>query len=188
MDKHAVWKWLVLAALLAGSMSTVIPWSEKVRFGLDLKGGISFVCTIDREQMERDIRTQAEGGVVDEAQIQRDVKDALRGAQDRAIEVLRNRLNGLGIEEPSIVAKSDRIEIQLPGVGEEKRVQAEQSILSVGVLEFRMAHDRTMELTDQLMREGKAPPGYRVVSMGGGQFYEPTADIPAAKRDEAYLK
>jgi SecD/SecF fusion protein len=188
MDKHAVWKWLVLAALLAGSMSTVIPWREKVRFGLDLKGGISFVCTVDREQTERDIRAQAAGGTVDEEQIRRDIKEALRGAQERAIVVLRNRLNGLGIEEPSIVAKSDRIEIQLPGVGEEKRIQAEQSILSVGVLEFRMAHERTMELTDQLMREGKAPAGYKVVSLGGGHFYVPTADVPSEKRDDAYLK
>ncbi len=188
MDKHAVWKWLVLAALIAGSMSTVVPWKDKVRFGLDLKGGVSFVCTIDRDQTERDIRAQAKDGEVDEAQIQRDIKEALNHAQDRAIEVLRNRLDGLGVEEPSIVAKGDRIEIQLPGIGEEKRQSAEAAILSVGVLEFRMAHEKTMELTEALLREGKAPLGYKVVAIGSGSFYMPTATPPAAERDEEFLK
>ncbi len=187
MDKQAIWKWLILAVLLAGSLSRVIPWEDKVRLGLDLRGGISFVCAVDPEQMEADIRREAGEGATDE-QIEADLKIALRGAQERAIEILRNRLNALGIEEPSIVARADRIEIQLPGVDEETREQAEQSILAVGVLQFRIAHEDTMELTDRLMREGRAPRGFRIVSARGGQFYVPSADVPDSERDRNFYR
>jgi len=193
MDKQSMWKWLVLAVLVAASLSRVVPWEDKVRFGLDLRGGISFLCAVDREQMEADIRREAAaaadaGELVTEDQIRRDVDDAMRGAQARAVEVLRNRLDGLGIEEPSIVSRGDRIEIQLPGIDEDQREQAEQSILAVGVLQFRIAHAESFELTDRLMREGRAPRGFRIVSMAGGRFYVPTDEVPAAERDAAYFR
>ena len=123
MDKHAWWKWLLLVAMLALSLSRVIPWEDKVRFGLDLKGGISFVVTVDADKIEKDIRADAKTDDT-EADIQALLVDALKDSLERSIEVLRNRLNRIGIEEPSIVKKADRIEIQLPGIGEDKREEA----------------------------------------------------------------
>jgi len=187
MDKNAWWKWLLLVAMLAFSLQRVIPWNEKVRFGLDLKGGISFVVTVDEDKIEKDIRDDADKDDTEE-EIQALLKNALKDSLDRSIEVLRNRLNRIGIEEPSIVKKADRIEIQLPGIGEDKREEAEQMILSVGFLEFRMLHERTRELTAKIMNLGKAPDGYKIEKLSGESFYIPTTDVAQEDRDEEFLK
>jgi len=186
MDKHAWWKWLLLVALVALSLSRVMPWDEKVRFGLDLKGGISFVVNVDEAKIEKDIREDAKKDDT-EADIQALLSDALKDSLERSIEVLRNRLNRIGIEEPSIVKKADRIEIQLPGIGEDKREEAEQMILSVGFLEFRMVHEQSVELTDRLLADGKAPEGYKIVTVDGRSFYRPNDDIPESERNEAFF-
>lgn len=184
MDKHAWWKWLLLVAMLALSLSRVIPWEDKVRFGLDLKGGISFVVTVDEEKIEKDIRADAKPG----DDVESLLTDALKDSLDRSIEVLRNRLNRIGIEEPSIVKKADRIEIQLPGIGEDKREEAEQMILSVGFLEFRMVHDRSSELTQRLMTEGKVPRGYKIVTVSGQSYYRAnTEEVPESERGKEFL-
>jgi len=188
VSKHAWWNWILLAALLGASLSRVIPWKNRVRFGLDLKGGISFVVKVDDAKIASDIRNGEGGADLSEMEVENLVKDALDGALDRSIEVLRNRLDRLGIEEPSIVKKADRIEIQLPGIGEDKRDEAEQHILSVGFLEFRMVHERSQELTDRLMTAGKVPPGFRMVTMDGQKLYRMTDEVPAAARDAAFLE
>ncbi len=188
MSKHAWWNWILLVALLGGSLSRVIPWTDKVRFGLDLKGGISFVVKVDEKKIANDIRSGDGGATLTDIEVDVQVKDALDGALDRSIEVLRNRLNRLGIEEPSIVKKADRIEIQLPGIGEEKRDEAEKLILSVGFLEFRMVHERSLELVDRLLDIGKVPPGWQIVTLEGRKYCRMTDDVPVSKRDAAFLE
>lgn len=187
MDKNAFWKWLILIALVAGSLVTVTPPKDKLKFGLDLKGGISFVVTVDEDKIKQDIRDDA-GDKLTEKEIKAQVKDALKDAQERSVEVLRNRLNRLGIEEPSIIAKGDRIEIQLPGVGEEKREEAEISILSVGYLEFRMVSEDSPQLIEEMMAAGKSPEGYRIVSIDGRSYYQKSSDVADEDRGEEYLE
>jgi len=188
MSKHAWWNWILLVALVAGSLSRVIPWERKVKFGLDLKGGISFVVKVDEDKIKSDIVTAEGGDKLTEVELAVQTKEALDGAIDRSIEVLRNRLNRLGIEEPSIVKKADRIEIQLPGVGEDKRDEAEKLILSVGFLEFRMVHERSDELIDGLMKAGKVPPGWTIVTLEGRSYCSMSDDVPMEKRDRAFLE
>lgn len=187
MKKHAWWNWILLVGLVAASLSRVIPWEEKVRFGLDLKGGISFVVKVDEQQIEEDLVAANEGEAFTEKELDAQVNEALDGALDRSIEVLRNRLNFLGIEEPSIVKKADRIEIQLPGVGEDKREEAESHILSVGFLAFRMVHEDSPVLIDRMLSEGRAPRGWQIVSVRGDRYYVPDhEEVPPAERDEAF--
>ena len=176
MDKNAWWKWLLLVAMLGFSLSRVIPVKDKVRFGLDLAGGISFTVKVDDEKIASDVRQRA-GKDETEDEIKAQITDAQEGALDRSIEVLRNRLNSLGTEEMSIVRKADRIEIQLPGIGEDKREQAEKMIMSVGVLEFRLLHERSMELTRRLMREDVAPEGYKIITTSEGMYYVPDGSL-----------
>ena len=187
MDKNAWWKWLLLVAMLAFSLSRVIPWQEKVRFGLDLAGGISFVVNVDEEKIEADIRADASKDDT-EVEIQALLSDALEDSLERSIEVLRNRLNNIGTEELSIIKKADRIEIQLPGIGEDKREEAEEMITSVGFLEFRMLHERTHELTRKIMNQGKAPDGYKIVNISGQPYYIPDGSIKPEDHDDAYRK
>lgn len=186
MKKHAWWNWILLVGLVAASLSRVMPWHEKVRFGLDLQGGISFVVKVDEVKIEEDLLAAHEGAALTDQEMQAQVTDALDGALDRSIEVLRNRLNALGIEEPSIVKKADRIEIQLPGIGEDKREEAEALILSVGFLEFRMVHEDSPVLTERMLSEGRAPRGWQIISLQGGRFYVPSDEVPAEARDAAF--
>lgn len=186
MDKNAWWKWLLLFVMLAFSLQKVIPIS-KIPLGLDLKGGISFLVAVDADKIKKDIRDDA-GKDDTQDEINARIKDALHNALERSIEVLRNRLNRIGIAEPSIVQKADRIEIQLPGVGADKRKEAEQMILSVGYLEFRMLHKDSHELTAKIMNAGKSPEGYKIIKRDGESFYVPDGDVAQKDRGEAFLK
>ena len=186
MKKHAWWNWILLVALVAGSLSRVIPWEEKVRFGLDLRGGISFVVMVDEDQIESDLLEAHEGTPPSDEELRVLMDEALDGALDRSIEVLRNRLNLLGIEEPSIVRRADRIEIQLPGIGEDQREDAQAHILSVGYLTFRLVHEDSPRLTDRMLSEGRAPRGWEIVTVRGDRFYVPSDDVPPAERDAEF--
>jgi len=172
MDKHALWKWLILIGLLSFSLWVVTPLGEKVRLGLDLKGGTSFVARIDEDAVRKSVRNDADSSMTEE-DIQEQVANVLDGAQVRALEVLRNRIDGLGISEPIIYpGKDNRIVIQLPGIDEEKRKEAEASIRSAAFLEFRMVHDKNEELVQELFRNDHAPDGYRIVTVSTKPYYK----------------
>ena len=58
MDKHAIWKWLLLIVFTAFSLALVIPPAQKVKLGLDLKGGMSFTVQINRAEIEKQLREE----------------------------------------------------------------------------------------------------------------------------------
>jgi SecD/SecF fusion protein len=161
MDKKAMWKWLLLAVLVLGSIVTVWPIREKVRFGLDIKGGTSFTVQIDAEGVAAQLREEFKE--MKEEQILERVPAKVKEAQARALEVIRNRVDGLGIAEPIIYPeKDDRVIVQLPGVGEKKREEAARAIQSAAFLEFRMVHEKNAELVGRLFDKGVAPEGYKM--------------------------
>ncbi len=169
MDKHAVWKWLVLLILVSASSYFIIPLS-KIPLGLDLRGGTSFTVQIDEERAREEIRASDEAMTEDD--VDRKLREKLEGAQGRILEVLRNRVDALGIGEPIIHRSGkDKIIIQLPGIGEKERKEAEESIQRAAYLEFRMTHKRDAELVSQLFAKGLAPEGYRIVRIGNDMFY-----------------
>jgi len=169
MNKHDVWKWLVLLVLVSASSYFIIPLS-KIPLGLDLRGGTSFTVQIDEEKAREEIRSAGEG--LSEEDVERKLQEKLEGAQGRILEVLRNRVDALGIGEPIIHRSGkDRIIIQLPGIGEKERKEAEDSIQRAAYLEFRMTHKRDAELVNQLFAKGLAPDGYRIVRIGSETFY-----------------
>ncbi|MBM4143008.1 MAG: protein translocase subunit SecD [Lentisphaerae bacterium] len=193
MDKHAVWKWLILVGLVSFSLCVVSPPFDrrdatgrvvvagKLRLGLDLKGGTSFTVKIDETRAREEIRERSPE-LTDE-QVDKETARALEGAQERALEVLRNRVDRLGIAEPSLTAGRDnRIIIQLPGIDEQKRREAEESIRSVAFLEFRMVHEKNDDLVRRLFDEDLAPEGYRIDAARGVSVYRRDT---AAVRDEA---
>jgi len=185
MDKNALWKWLLLIAFVAGSLILVTPPDKKIRLGLDLKGGTSFTVKIDEERIREEIRARATS-LTDE-QVDKEVANVLDGAQSRALEVLRNRVDNLGIAEPNIYpGKNNRIIIQLPGVDEKKRMEAEKSIKSVAFLEFRLVHEDNAELTDALLDEGLAPEGYRIVTVGTESYFKRDPSFSSSLMDRAY--
>jgi SecD/SecF fusion protein len=180
MDKKSIFKWMLLVILVGASVATVFPVGEKVRFGLDIKGGTSFTVQIDEVGMANQIREEIKTKLGDEdfqklseveveTRVREKMASSIKEAQLRALEVIRNRVDGLGIAEPIIFPeKNNRIVVQLPGVDEKKREEARRSIKSAAFLEFRMVHEKNTDLINKLFDKGKAPEGYKIIELGDG--------------------
>jgi len=89
---------------------------KAIKLGLDLKGGMHVVLQIDESQLK-------EGEVAD--------------AVDRALEIIRNRVDQFGVTEP-LIHKSgkDRIVVELPGLQDVERAQ--NLIGQTAQLEFKL--------------------------------------------------
>lgn len=146
MDKNSIWKWLILILVTAWSIVVVTPLREKVKLGLDLRGGTSFVLEVDTSSLEA---------------------PAVKDAQARALEVIRNRVDAMGVSEPIIYPepRNNRIIVQIPGLKAEDRERAVKNIQSAAFLEFRMVHPKNDELIEEVFEQGKVPDGYKVVSL-----------------------
>jgi SecD/SecF fusion protein len=102
----------------------------RIKLGLDLQGGTSFLVAMDTNQLTS----------VDEQE----------GALSQAVEVLRKRVDRLGVAEPLIQpAGANRILIQMPGLSEERKAEAKSNIEKAAFLEFRLVHERSAELIEQ---------------------------------------
>ncbi|MFH1258381.1 MAG: protein translocase subunit SecD [Elusimicrobiota bacterium] len=96
-----------------------------LNLGLDLKGGMHLVLEVDVAKLDPNTK----------------VNDAV----NRAIEVIRNRIDQFGVAEPVITKQGERwIAVQLPGVKEPQR--AIELIGRTALLEFRL-EDNTGQLS-----------------------------------------
>lgn len=187
MDKHARIKWSILAVMTVLSIACLTnistamfggePFKWKIRLGLDLQGGTSFVVAIDEEKVAEDYYASALPGETPK-DIEKKIENALKDARDRALAVIRNRIDGLGIDEPIIYPEkgSNRIIIQLPGADEKEREKAEESIKRVAYLTFHLVSENSAELAKQLFDEDIAPSGYRITTVGTERYYERDMD------------
>lgn len=178
MDKKTMWKWGLLGLLIVGSLALVTPVDQKVKLGLDLQGGISFVVAVDRPELARMVRE--ENRDMEDAALEREVDRMIESSQDIVVEVIRNRVDTIGIAEPSIFPRGpERIIVQLPGVSEEKQNEARSSIMSVALLEFRLVHQSSQEWTRELFENNLAPRGFKIGDAGAGFYvrdYDAVAD------------
>ncbi|MGI9604653.1 MAG: protein translocase subunit SecD [Acidimicrobiales bacterium] len=94
---------------LAALIYTFVAGNEPL-LGLDLQGGVS-------------VRYRATEPVEDPTQI------------DQAVEIIRNRVDGLGVAEPEIQAQGDGILVSLPGVEDKER--ALELVGETAVMRFR---------------------------------------------------
>ncbi len=92
---------------------------RSLHLGLDLIGGMHLVLEVDRSQLS---------------------KEEAKDATDRALEVIRNRIDQFGVYEPIIQKIGDRILIQLPGVDQER---AKGLIGQTALLEFKILDEPT---------------------------------------------
>ncbi len=109
----------------------------KIKLGLDLQGGTSFVLGMDTQKLSTNVDRHAVLG--------------------HAIEVLRKRVDSLGVAEPLLQREGDeRIVVQLPGLSEADKDRARALLQKPAYLEFRIVHPDS----DQLIAQGIAEPGY----------------------------
>ena len=167
-------KWLILLALTALSMWIVLPDhvlhmrkplpgdKSPITLGLDLAGGLRFVLEVDQAKLEG---------------------TSAKDAQARAIKVIRNRIDAMGVAEPNIQSEgTDRIVVELPGLKAKDRDRALKTIKDVAFLKFCMVHVKNDELIHQLFDRKQAPDGYSISNMS-----EPTPD-GGSRSFECYLR
>jgi SecD/SecF fusion protein len=185
MNKKELWKWLLLGGLTLWSLALVTPFDKKVKLGLDLKGGTSFTVEVDADEVRKIVQekdAKLEGAALDSA-VEREIK----ATQSVALEVLRGRIDGLGIAEPEIYPLLDsRIVIRLPGVDAAKRVEAKNSIMSVAFLEFRLVHSESDAWVAELFSSGQTPPGFTATQANGRPCFIRDQKIPDSHLDRAF--
>lgn len=138
MDKYYKWKVLLIVVLTGLAIWQVYPPQDKIRLGLDLKGGMHLLLRVDLEKIPQEAR-----------------KDAV----DRVVEIIRNRIDQFGVTEPSIQKQGvDHVVVQLPGVTNRRR--ALDVIGKTALLEFKLVADDPKLLQEAL--KGKVADGYEL--------------------------
>lgn len=115
------------------------PITAKIlNLGLDLRGGSHLVFELDPTKLDKAV----------------DVSDAV----DRAMEIIRNRVDQFGLAEPHITRQGDRwIVVQLPGVKDPAR--AKDLIGKTALLEFRIVETNPVlsDIITKLQEKGAKP-------------------------------
>ncbi len=143
MNKQFPWKITIVLAVLVASLYSLWPIDKKIKLGLDLKGGTSFLLQMDLSKIDAPGRRQA---IL------------------QAMEIIRKRIDRFGVAEPVIQPVGDnRILVQLPGLEEAKQVEARQTIERTAYLEFRLVHERNEELASESLSDPRfvEPVGYK---------------------------
>jgi SecD/SecF fusion protein len=113
----------------------------KIRLGIDLQGGTSFVVGMQTNSLPPGT----------------DVS----GALSEAVEVLRKRVDRFGVAEPIIQTEgSDRILVMLPGLSAAEQEEAIIAIKKPAYLELRLVHERS----DEDVRDGIRQAGYDILT------------------------
>jgi len=174
MDKNALWKWLILLFLAVWSLSLVTPIDQKVKLGLDLKGGTSFVLQVAEDAVKKQMLQEDESRTsIPDSELKNRIKEAL----DIAIEIVRNRVDNLGVAEAEIYPEGyNRIVVRLPGVDAETRAEAKAQISRDAVLNFKLVHKDNDAWVSELIASGKAPFGYKLSA--AGPFYIRDRSVP----------
>ncbi|MBO8189943.1 protein translocase subunit SecD [Streptomyces spirodelae] len=132
--------WRALLALVVVGVSLFFALTTPARLGLDLKGGTHIV-----------LETRDGPGV-----------RADQAATDRALEVLRQRVDALGVAEPSLSrAGENRILVELPGVQDPR--EAAEVIGRTAQLTFHPVEEVTERRPHDKARPGKGEDGSRVL-------------------------
>ncbi|HTV40168.1 MAG TPA: protein translocase subunit SecD [Candidatus Sulfotelmatobacter sp.] len=126
--------------------------SGKFKLGLDLQGGTSYLVEMNTNFLVRppgDTNAVAAGST------------DISGALNQAVDVLRKRVDALGVAEPVIQpVGANQILIQMPGLAESVKEQARTDISKAAYLEFRMVNDNSRAI---LENHEPIPPGYVVL-------------------------
>ncbi len=175
LDTASMIKWAILAVLVAFSCYVTFPAKEKVRLGLDLKGGTSFTVQIDEQKLVEDLEAEAYNAknIAPEAatpELKANItatakaraQQIMTESDDLTLEVLRKRIDAIGTNEP-IIAKADnhRILIQIPGADEVQAAAAEASVKSAAFLEFRLvSKENTSDVAKLMEKTDVTPEGF----------------------------
>jgi len=132
--------------------------SGKVKLGIDLQGGTSFMLEMDTNRLATLVTTtNATGEIITTTNF---ALSELEGVLNQAVEVLRKRVDRFGVAEPIIQpVGNNQILVQLPGLSDADRESAKAQIQRTAFLEFRLVHENN----ELLLRQNEVPPGYELL-------------------------
>ena len=159
--RNNFWKWLILALIAGFSFYAFYPPSEKVRLGLDLSGGTSFTLGVDEDKLRESLIAENPSLTNTADGVSTLMAARLAECDDSVIEVVRSRIDAMGLNEPVIQGLKDhRLLVQIPGTNEQLRAQARASLGDIAFLEFSLVHKQNTDLVSKLLAKGGAPEGY----------------------------
>ncbi len=148
MNKNLRNRILIILAVIGAACYFTFPLERHINLGLDLKGGMHLVLKVDTEKLDENAR-----------------QDAIL----RAIEILRNRIDSIGVGETVIQRQGqNEILVQLPGITD--RDAALAMVGKVAHLEFRLVDDDPSRLKAAL--DGNVPAGF-ILKYTKDQDHEP---------------
>jgi SecD/SecF fusion protein len=157
------WLGLVLTVFLtAYCIQQVWPPGEKIRLGLDLQGGTSFLIRLI---------PQTEGGIT-------------KPLLDQAVEVIRKRVDQYGVSEPVISPQgTDRILVQIAGLDTKQVEEAKSQLQRVAKLEFAMVDSGGPGRVAKIQAgEEPMPPAYVLKSYKPSKEAKETTQILVTRR------
>lgn len=150
MQKGLLWKISLIFAIIALSLWWAYPPFDikdkvgkvvkegKIKLGLDLQGGMHLILKVDTSKLSEESR---------------------KDATERALEVIRNRIDEFGVREPVILRQGkDELVVQLAGITDRNR--ALQLIGRTALLEFKLVSDDAEKMSEAL--KGNVPEGYEL--------------------------
>ena len=148
MNKSSQWKLLTIIIIAITAVWLIWPpfsvkdkdgkviQKGRINLGLDLQGGMHIVLRVDTSKVPLESR-----------------KDAV----DRAIEIIRNRIDQFGVGEMAIQREGrENIIVQLPGITDRER--ALEIVGKTAHLEFKLVSDNADDIKKALNKEDV--PGY----------------------------
>lgn len=138
MGRRLLYKSIFILCIVGICAYFAFPLNKRINLGLDLKGGMHLLLKVDTEQL---------------------APEAKKDATDRAVEVIRNRIDQFGVRETSIQKQGDdEIVVQLPGVTDRER--AIDIIGKTALLEFKIVSSDLTMLKEAIA--GQVPEGYEL--------------------------
>jgi SecD/SecF fusion protein len=138
----------------------------------------SVVNLVAKKLSDRGIRLSRYFGTIrdDDSQILSSLSDNAEDAVNRAVEIIRNRVDQYGVSEPSIQRQgSRRIIVELPGVAREE--EAKKLLQGTALLEFRIVRDA--DFTFPIMQ--------KIDDVLAGKVLETETAKPEDKKSESTL-
>ncbi len=138
MEKKLIYKILLILGVIGLCVYYTFPLDKRINLGLDLQGGMHLLLKVDTSHL---------------------AGQAKLDACDRAVEVIRNRIDEFGVRETSIQKQGeDEIVVQLPGVTDRER--AIELIGKTAMLEFKLVSNDTQKLKEAI--DGSVPEGFEL--------------------------
>ncbi|MBI4178290.1 protein translocase subunit SecD [bacterium] len=137
MNRSLAPRFAILAFVMIGAYLSMYPLQDKIKLGLDLKGGILLSMEVETEHIPED-------------KVEEEV--------DKAMQIIRNRIDQFGLSSPGIGREgSNKIVVELPGEKDPERAKA--VIGKTARLEFRLVNDDLLASAV----EGNVPEGYELI-------------------------